>query len=279
MNIVTGYIGEAHITSQQDRYVNQSSLGTGSYILPIGSKLAATIDSATQVTIADGGVSIQGCVAVIENGMSESLAIQSGTAGMTRKDLICARYTKDSSGVESVNLVVITGTASSGTASDPAYTNGSIEAGDVLVDFPLYRVNVSGITIASVTKLAGEIDPLADVMTDVASLGSRITSEVATLTAGKAYYYNFSTRADMWTAFDNLSSGTVFVFMASGSWAQDVLAGGNYKSWGIGYKWNSEYMHLLCVHQDKLYYARRHRTNAELGDIYIPLNLKTNGGA
>lgn len=158
MNIVTGYKGEAHVTAQQDRYINQSAFGLDSYVLPTGAQLAATIDSATQVTLADGGVSIQGCVAVIEYGESEALAIESGTTGMSRIDLICARYTKNSStGVEDVSLVVITGESTTGTATAPAYTEGSIEAGDTLVDFPIYKVVIDGVAIDSVTMIASTV--------------------------------------------------------------------------------------------------------------------------
>jgi hypothetical protein len=35
----------------------------------------------------------------------------------------------------------------------PAYTSGSIANGDALVEFPLYRVNINGITVESVTRI------------------------------------------------------------------------------------------------------------------------------
>lgn len=155
MNIITGYRGEPHITSNQNRDANRGSYGVGSYILNIGSKMAATIVSANEVRIADGALSMQGCVGNISTGSYEALAIDNGTQGMKRSDLIVCRYTRDTeTNIESLELVVIKGTPASTNPSDPSYYTGSIQIGATPVDFPLYRVNINGITISSITKLA-----------------------------------------------------------------------------------------------------------------------------
>lgn len=54
MNIITGYRGEPHVTDQQFRNQNMGTFGSGTYILDVGSKMAATVVSATEITIADG---------------------------------------------------------------------------------------------------------------------------------------------------------------------------------------------------------------------------------
>lgn len=155
MNIVTGYKGEAHITSAQDRAVNQGSYGTGYYILAIGQRLAAEAVSATEVRIKDGALAMEGCVAVIETGDYESLSIQNGSQGMLRTDLIVAKYTRTAgTNVESIELLVKTGTPATSNPATPSYTSGSIQEGDSPVEMPLYRVNISGITIASITQVA-----------------------------------------------------------------------------------------------------------------------------
>lgn len=153
MNIITGYKGTPHVTSQQDRDINSAIFTTGVYILNIGSKMAATIVSANEVTIADGLVIAQGCAAEVARGASESLAIDNGDQGMLRKDLIVLRYTKDAStGVEDMELDVIKGTPAASNPTTPAYTSGSIADGDTLAEFPLYTVNLNGITLESVTR-------------------------------------------------------------------------------------------------------------------------------
>jgi hypothetical protein len=55
-----------------------------------------------------------------------------------------------------MQLANIKGTSASSNPTLPAHTSGSIADGDTLVEFPLYEVNISGITITSVNLLAGK---------------------------------------------------------------------------------------------------------------------------
>lgn len=188
MNIITGYRGEPHITSAQSRDENQGSFGVNSYILNVGQKLQAEIVSANEVRIRDGALSHQGCVASIDSGAYDSLEIANGTQGMQRRDLIVARYTKDAeTNVEDISLVVIQGTAVASNPSDPAYNTGNIQNGDSPVDMPLYRVNISGVTISSVTQIAAavrtqkEMDTLIG-STSISGIGNgTLTGAVSTL--------------------------------------------------------------------------------------------------
>ena len=155
MNIIWGYKADPHITAQQLRNTYIGIFDEDAHILDVGSKLAATVVSATEIQIADGVMVGQGCTASIEHGVTESLTIANGSQGMQRKDLIVARYSKvASTGVESMTLAVITGTPASSSPADPSYNSGDIADGDSPVDFPLYRVNLSGISITSVERLA-----------------------------------------------------------------------------------------------------------------------------
>ena len=174
MNIIFGYKADPHITAQQLRDTYVGIFGNDAHVLNVGSQLAATVISATEVQIADGVMVAQGCTASIENGVTESLVISNGTQGMLRKDLIIAQYTKNSgTGVENMGLAVKTGTPAASNPATPAYTTGSIAEGDTLVEFPLYVVNLDGISITSVERLAdvvsikGDMDSLAQRITDV----------------------------------------------------------------------------------------------------------------
>ena len=158
MNIIWGYKADPHITAQQLRNTYAGIFGGDTHILDTGSKLAATVVSATQVDIADGVMIAQGCTASIEHGESESLTIANGSQGMLRKDLIVARYTKTAgTGVENMALAVITGTPASASPAVPSHNTGVIADGDSPVDFPLYRVNLDGISITSVDALVDTI--------------------------------------------------------------------------------------------------------------------------
>lgn len=166
MNIILGYKNDPHITSQQLRDTNIGIFGSGAYILDVGSKMAATVISATKVDIADGQVVCEGCTAEIAHGTTESLTIANGTQGMLRRDLIVAQYTKNSgTGVESMSLAVKTGTPAASNPATPAYTTGSIAEGDTLVEFPLYQVNLDGISITSVDPLVSTVCLLDQMIT------------------------------------------------------------------------------------------------------------------
>lgn len=155
MNIITGYRAEPHITAQQDRDVNIGIFGANAKILKgVGSEMAATIVSANEVEIADGMLVAEGCTAEIQRGTTESMTIENGGQDMKRIDLIVARYTKDSgTGVEDVQLAVVKGTPAASNPAVPEYNTGTIADGDSPVDFPIYQVNIDGISITSVDAL------------------------------------------------------------------------------------------------------------------------------
>lgn len=153
MRIVTGYRATPHISSNDVQGFNQGVVGTGSYVFNVGTKFAANLTDVNTVTISDGEAIMQGVHFRIEPGESETVNIANGSTGYNRIDLICARYEKDSvTGIESVELVVIQGEATESTATAPSYNTGSILDGATIVDFPLYRVSLSGLT-PSIVKI------------------------------------------------------------------------------------------------------------------------------
>lgn len=155
MKIITGYRNDPHVTSQQDRDTNIAIFGPGVHILKgVESELAATIVSANEIQIAPGMLIAEGCTATITKGTPESVAIDNGAQGMLRTDLIVARYTRNSgTAVENMELAVIKGTSAASNPAVPSYNTGTIADGDSPVDFPIYRVNLDGISITSVDAL------------------------------------------------------------------------------------------------------------------------------
>ena len=160
MHLVTGYAGANHITAADQGAWNAAIVGSGEYVLKKGSQLAATIMTNNQIRIADGDILMQGRHIRLNEGSYVDLTISNGAQGYKRNDLIVARYTKNSStGVEEANLVVIKGTATTGTASDPAYTDGDIiTEHDLQNDMPLYRVPLNGITVGALVPLFTVVD-------------------------------------------------------------------------------------------------------------------------
>ena len=185
MKIITGYRNEPHVTSQQERDMNIGLLGSGVHIMNVGSKMAATIVSANEITIADGLLIAEGCTATVERGTTESMAIENGAQGMQRIDLIVARYTRDNSSVkpiEDMQLAVITGTPAASSPDVPAYASGSIANGDALVEFPLYRVNINGINVESVTRIPSLISLAKS--SDVSTLANSVNNLLTQMGTG-----------------------------------------------------------------------------------------------
>ena len=164
MKIITGHIGEPHIKPEQDRAVHQGLVGAGSCILDVENNLAAEVISANEIRILDGVLSHQGCFGIVETGTYDTLTIANGTQGMQRKDLIVCRYQKTGN-IESLSFVVIQGTAVASNPAAPAYNTGLIATGDSPVDFPLYQVNLDGISITSVDPLASTVSALDKMIT------------------------------------------------------------------------------------------------------------------
>lgn len=186
MNIITGYRGEPHITSQQLRNTYIGTYGvTPRIIKGVGSELAATIVSANEVSIMDGMVVCQGCTAEITRGTSESVTIENGEQGMLRTDLIVVRYTKNSgTGIEDMQLAVIKGTPAASDPATPTHTSGNIAGGDTLVEFPLYAVNINGISIDSLTLLMDKASVVHWINTVLDKIGYATMGTSATSVTG-----------------------------------------------------------------------------------------------
>ena len=153
MEIITGYVGKPHVTSEQDRDVNIGMIGSGSYVLQTGKQMAAEISSNNEIKVRDGVLMHQGCAASIKKNTYDSLSIVNGSQGMKRIDLIVARYERNkNTGVESLTLKVLKGTPASANPATPAYTTGDIQAGDYIADMPMYKVTLDGINITKLEK-------------------------------------------------------------------------------------------------------------------------------
>lgn len=173
MEIITGYTGKPHVTSEQDRDVNIGVVGEGSYVLQTGMQLAAEVSSNNEIKIRDGVLMHQGCTASIKKNTYDSLIIINGSQGMKRIDLIVARYEKNQdNGIESLDLKVIQGTPAESTPTVPEYTEGDIQAGDYVADMPMYQVIIDGLNITEVKKVF-EVAPGIDAMKkEIAELNS-----------------------------------------------------------------------------------------------------------
>lgn len=174
MEIITGYTGKPHVTSEQDRGVNIGVVGEASYVLQTGMQLAAEVSSNNEIKIRDGVLIHQGCTASIKKNTYDSLTIINGSQGMKRIDLIVARYEKNQDNrTEGLDLKVIQGTPAESNPVVPEYTEGDIQAGDYVADMPMYQVIIDGLNITEVKKVF-EVAPSIDALKkEIAELNSK----------------------------------------------------------------------------------------------------------
>lgn len=158
LDIVTSYQGFDHITADQLADFQRGLLGD-SCILPVGSKMEVNIQTANQITVADGVVVYDGREIHIPYGTSENVAITSGTQGMLRNDIVCLQYNRDEdSGVESIEFVTIAGTPVASDPQDPAYSNLDIRTGVFMSQKPFCRVRLNGTAIEAIDMLVEVYD-------------------------------------------------------------------------------------------------------------------------
>ena len=150
--LITGSAGVEHISSADAGSMYASVFGGGRYAVKQGDNLSATLASANSVEIGTGAGFMDGRYWRVT--ATEAVSIDSGAQGVNRIDLIGVKYVYTSgTGIETCSLAVVKGTATSGTPSEPTYTDGDINAGASEAFFPLYSVTITGVTPANPVKL------------------------------------------------------------------------------------------------------------------------------
>ena len=161
VELVTGHANKAHATAEQAAGLNAGILGLDDYVLNVHDKFKITVVSANKVTIGTGELVMQG--RHVSQGTPEDLIVTNGSQGQKRNDLIVCRYAKGSQSVESAKLVVVRGTPTTGTPTDPAVNTTSPLDGGTTYDMPLYRIPLDGITIGTPVALFNVLKPMSDV--------------------------------------------------------------------------------------------------------------------
>lgn len=162
IHLVTGYAGKEHVSSADMASLHAMIFGSDQVVLNRGKNFSASVVTNNQVRVLDGDILMKGRHIRMNPGGYVDLAIENGTQGYMRNDLIVARYTRDSvTSVEDCNLVVIRGTDVTSNPVDPAYTSGDITFGGALEnDMPLYRVPLNGLNVGELVPLFTVVDAI-----------------------------------------------------------------------------------------------------------------------
>lgn len=202
LHLVTGYKGSAHVTAADQGMFNAWCVGSDEYVLASGNKFNASIVSNNSVKIDSGSLLMQGRHVISD--APQNMSITNGTTNERRHDLIVMRYTKQGTGVESVSLVVITGSAEdTEDPEDPTYNTGSILSGNTTHDMPLYRVVLEGLSITRIEPLFRMLAPMADIQHGFYKQNLLINGDFKCNQRGKKSYESSGTTSaqysvDMW---------------------------------------------------------------------------------
>lgn len=179
----TGDTGRA-VSSESDGALFAGIFGAEKYVLENGSRLKAEVQSNNIVKISDGDAVMYGRHVRIQANDSALVTINNGHSGTNRIDLIVFRYTKDSTGKETVDLVVIQGEDSTRTPTAPTAVNGNILTGAMKSDFPLYSVELNGINIVKVNPLFNVIGNISKLKEELTELNGKLERKVDNQTLG-----------------------------------------------------------------------------------------------
>lgn len=228
VELVTGYQGKDHVTAEQWADFNRGIFGEAA-ILPVGNRMETAIQTANQITVKDGVAVFDGRQVYIAYGESENIAIQSGTQGMQRRDIVVLEYKRnEESGVESVQFKVINGTPAASGAKDPSVQDMDIRTGVTVSQKPFCRVRLNGTAIegvdalvqvkefkphafaAPVNNLAGTNPDLAlaapqgrELKKQVDALNSTLTLVETELKSGDGNYFDSNTKSFCYKIMDS----------------------------------------------------------------------------
>lgn len=148
--IVDGMTGTKHISSDDLAALNTATIGKADCVLSYGEDFKLTMASSTSATLGTGVGMVGG--RRFWSASQVSLDVQPGEQGKKRNDLVVARYSTTSDGIEGIQPVVIGGTPTTGTPVDPDTTSD---------DLKLWRIPLDGISIGEPVRLFDPVTPLA----------------------------------------------------------------------------------------------------------------------
>lgn len=168
IELVDGHANKPHISGDDLGDFKAGILGNDGYVFNRANKLAATLNGSNSVTIATGSGILPNSGRHFRVTAPETLTITSGTQGQNRNDLCVVRASTSDDGttVENAQLLILRGTPTSGTASDPETQEG---------DLVLYRFQLTGISVAEPIALFDIMVPYNDFRDSISPSKATIT--------------------------------------------------------------------------------------------------------
>lgn len=176
MELLTGKKGISHFTSRQFREFVRAIIGNESYISGVTERPTVEILDENIIRIPAFMLIHHGGLFLVED--ADNLTYVNGTQGMKRVDLVVARYTKTSDGIEDGEWIIIPGTPAVSNPATPDYTVGNMQDGDLIDDCPVFKMTFDGLNITNV-------ECLIPVMKSLSEKQNQITCGTAEPTGGE----------------------------------------------------------------------------------------------
>lgn len=231
LDIVYGYQGKDHVKASQLGRLLAGTIGAGRYVLDTQDGMAAKMQTANKVRIGTGDLVMDN--RYVTNEAYQDLTVESGQSGYNRNDLVCVKYERAAGSdpdhsVESMELVVIKGTPTTGTASDPSYTAGDISAQDSAAIMPLWRLPINGLTVGNPVQLFKKHVSCSKFRDSVSQLSCRAAKDLRMpIVAGWSGW-----EVDAFDAFADIPLASVAFVAVS-------VSAGTIKNEGIEARWNT----------------------------------------
>lgn len=153
--LITGYWGTPHVTAENDRGIQGGIVGAGRSVLPVGNQFRTEYIGNNTIRMFDGKLMDNGAAAGVAAGEYIDFVIANAGQGMKRNDLIVFQYRRNTSTlVETGEFIVLQGTETSGTATDPKLTQEDLLSGNAVLDqMPMWRIPVNGVDVGTPVQL------------------------------------------------------------------------------------------------------------------------------
>lgn len=174
IELVTGYAGKGHVSSLDVGRFNAGMIGNRACVLDTGKRFECTIIDRNHIEVASGDLVKDGRHFTIEEGAVEEVTLSNCQEGYRRKDIICVRYQKNStSGVETADMIVKEGIATTGTPVAPGCTGATLHQPATVTDeIALWTVELSGSSIVRITPNFTILPNLQNIWETIYPVGS-----------------------------------------------------------------------------------------------------------
>ncbi len=265
LTVNTAVEAAGHIYAEDDAAIFQSMFG-GDGVLNIGNCLKSTVISNNKVRISDGVLSVGGHIGRLSHADYQDMTIENGATGYNRNDIIYARFLT-SGNVDSFILAVKKGTATTGTATDPALVQGNLYEGAVERDYPLYRVKLSGLSISSVDQLFTVIPTIPDLKAQMEKDKAEINQSLTQLNEGIFkepiqinYIYNYTSAMQKVLEYECEETG-IYVINVSGDdfFTHCFITDERYAAQIAAMSNNGVATKIQCTNQYKMYKGHKYK--------------------